>query len=95
MYRILTKKEGIFKYYISVPFHCFTQYYENKKKYYKLWFYLNKNLIFWCALYKKSWVGNLPGSRDSAGNSPSLKRFAVHGLVRSGCFSFDVIRNFF
>jgi hypothetical protein len=91
LYRILTKKEGMFKYYISVPFHCFTQYYGNTKKCYELWHQFKKIPIFRRALYKKGWVGNLPGCRNSVRYSPTLKRFAVHGLVRSGCSGYRKI----
>jgi len=81
----------MFKYYISVPFHCFTQYYENIIKYYERWYQLNKIPIFLCALYKKGWVRNLPKCRNSPECFPTLKRFAVHGLVRSGCFGYRKI----
>jgi hypothetical protein len=53
------KKEGIFKYYISISFRCFTQYYENTKRYYGLLYYLYKLSIFRCALYKNGGVGDL------------------------------------
>jgi hypothetical protein len=48
----------MFKYYISVPFRCFTQYYEIAKAYYKLLYRLYKFPIFLCALYKKGGVEN-------------------------------------
>jgi hypothetical protein len=57
------KNEGMFKYYISIPFHCYTQYYENIKTYYGFLFSWPKSLIFWCALYKKGGVEDLPESR--------------------------------
>jgi hypothetical protein len=46
----------MFKYYISVPFRCFTQYYGNTKTYYEFLYYLSKLLIFRCAVYKKGGV---------------------------------------
>jgi hypothetical protein len=72
----------MFKYYISIPFHCYTQYYVNAKTYYELLYLHDKLSIFLCALYKKGGVGNLPGCRNSPGCSLHLNRFAVHSLVR-------------
>ena len=46
----------MFKYYISVPFHCFTQYYENIKRCYEFLYHSAKRSIFLCALYKKGGV---------------------------------------
>jgi hypothetical protein len=60
----------MFKYYISLPFHCFTQYYKNMKWYYELLYQQGKVSIFLRALYKKWRVGNLPG----AGIHPGILR---------------------
>ncbi len=43
----------MFKYNILTTFHCFTQYYKNKKKYYKL-LYMIKKILFFCALCIKN-----------------------------------------
>lgn len=48
----------MFKYYISVPFRCFTQYYEIIRWYYELLYHIHKLSNFWCALYKKGGVEN-------------------------------------
>ena len=49
----------MFKYYISVPFHCFTQYYEIYKKVLRILIVISDKLsIFLCALYKKGGVGD-------------------------------------
>ena len=75
----------MFKYNISVPFHCFTQYYGNVKRCYEILYYFWKRSIFLRALYKKGGVRDLPGYWNSPGYSHSLNRFAVHCLVRSDC----------
>ena len=63
----------MFKYYISVPFHCFTQYYGNKKRYHEILWFSDKFSIFLCALYKKCGVGNHAPEAIYVPN-----RFAVH-----------------
>ena len=73
----------MFKYYISVLFHCFTQYYVNIKTYYELLYYLYKLLIFRCAVYKKGGVENPARMQEcNRGFLLPLDRFAVHCLVR-------------
>ena len=46
----------MFKYYINPSFHCFTQYYPNKKMYYELHRYFGKSVILLCALVKNSGI---------------------------------------
>jgi hypothetical protein len=43
----------MFKYYLFLSIHCFTQYYLLKKKYYELVFLILKFFIFVCAVGKK------------------------------------------
>jgi hypothetical protein len=79
----------MFKYYISIPFHCFTQYYEIEKRYHKLLYRLYKLSIFLCALYKKGGVGD---SCPDAGIHPGVplpEPVAVHCLVRFDRSGYD------
>jgi len=82
MYWILKKKEGMFKYNISVTFHCFTQYYGKSKRYYEINSFFKKRSIFLRALYKKGGVGEPALMQEFPGYFHTPNRLAVHRLVR-------------
>jgi len=80
---IIGKNEAMFKYYINIPFHCFTQYYKNKNRSYEIVLFHANRSIFLCALYKKCEVEEHdPGAGIHLMISSSRNRFAVHRLVR-------------